>query len=353
MKTTKNKFMCITSLLAVIGIAWTVVGYPSAELVVPESDIIFSHQFHVEEQEIGCVDCHITIESSGLSSDKNLPTMDECGNCHDVEDDESCSVCHKNADEPMELINPSRPILFSHETHIAKGTACEKCHAGVSVAETLTVENMPRMTVCFECHDGVEVDDACALCHGTQLTLQDIHPVDWRHQHGDRASVDRVWCQNCHRQESFCIDCHRGDNLTGSIHNLNYQYTHGLEAKSNLIDCRRCHETRTFCVDCHNENNRMPLGHSKVSFLTEHGAAAIRDVENCASCHDVADPTCARAGCHIDLDGVRGTNPAIHSSSPALFDGHGAWHDDDGDYCYQCHTNTRQPGAGFCGYCHH
>ena len=53
-------------------------------LVNIESDIIFSHKFHIEDMEVECTSCHIDIETSNLSSDRNLPSMDECSSCHDV-----------------------------------------------------------------------------------------------------------------------------------------------------------------------------------------------------------------------------------------------------------------------------
>ena len=44
----------------------------------------------------------------------------------------------------------------------------------------------------------------------------------------------------------------------------------------------------------------------------EHATLARRDIERCISCHDVqgADPTCIT--CHLDSDGIKGTNPKTH-----------------------------------------
>ena len=208
------------------------------------------------------------------------------------------------------------------------------------------------MPVCMRCHDGVRAESGCALCHQSRQTLADIHPSVWKHQHAEQAVLDPDWCAACHQQEKFCIDCHRGDNLTGDIHDLNYRFTHGLDAQGKESDCSRCHDRRAFCNECHDSENRMPLAHSTISWLAEHGAAARRDIENCASCHEADDPTCARSGCHRDSDGLRGTDPRFHSSDPGRFDSHGPWHGDDDYFCFTCHTSTHQPGAGFCGYCH-
>ncbi|MFH1145087.1 MAG: hypothetical protein V1774_11135, partial [Candidatus Eisenbacteria bacterium] len=208
------------------------------------------------------------------------------------------------------------------------------------------------MRQCFTCHDGVKHDDACALCHAGHPGLADIHPAEWRHQHGSRAAQDRDWCTQCHREENDCLDCHRGDDLEGRTHDLNYLYTHGIDAKSKRSDCSACHDIRSFCDACHESENRMPLMHSSVAWLANHGTAARRDAEDCAACHDSADPTCGRGGCHNDVDGVRGTNPPLHAAGLARFDTYGPWHGDDDYFCFQCHVNSRGTGGGFCNYCH-
>jgi hypothetical protein len=81
---------------------------------------------------------------------------------------------------------------------------------------------------------------------------------------------------------------------------------------------------------------------------------AHRDIESCISCHDVqgADPTCI--SCHLDNDGIKGTNAKTHPAN-FMMDEHGDWHDNEGSICFNCHTvilSTAQSGNGFCGYCH-
>jgi predicted CXXCH cytochrome family protein len=319
---------------------------------IAESDIIFSHKFHVVEQEVECAACHIDIESSSAAADRNLPTMDECGACHDVEDDEQCGICHTDPEEPYPIPDVERTTEFNHSRHLADGVACKRCHEQIINSEGPALSRMPEMAVCMDCHDGSTADDACSLCHGDQQTPLTYHAGDWLHQHGDRAAIDKNSCGSCHRNERSCLNCHRGDNLSGIIHELNYAYTHGLDARSKETDCRKCHDTRRFCNDCHVRELRMPLNHSTQMWNVGHAAAARDDIENCASCHDSSDPTCARIGCHNDFDGLRGSDPVIHDPDANRFDSEGDWHEDNGSFCYQCHTNTESPGDGFCGYCH-
>ncbi len=332
--------------------AGVALGYPPATLTIPSSTLIFSHAKHVSEGGIECSVCHAAADSSRLSQDKLYPTMDVCGECHDVSNDKECGLCHRNPNEPTASPNPERAVIFSHQAHIKKKTACTRCHDGVGGSTGPDPSHMPTMSLCLDCHDGTTAGNQCALCHGRQLSLADIHPPGWRHAHGDRAALDRDWCAGCHRQERFCLDCHRGDNNLGSIHDLNYAFTHGLDANSKEADCARCHDRKTFCVGCHESENRIPLLHSSAGWLANHGRAARNDVESCASCHEADSPTCARAGCHRDADGIRGTDPPIHPAGLNQFESHGPWHTDDGYFCYQCHTRTGQAGVGFCGYCH-
>jgi cytochrome c553 len=347
-----RRIVVVVMLILLSSASWRAWGDLSARLVVPGSDIKFSHAFHAGQQEIDCLTCHPSVDTSKTAQDKNLPTMEVCGACHDVEDDKNCGQCHRNPDDPLALPNPVRPIFFNHQRHLSQKTACNLCHGDVGLGETLTEASMPKMALCFTCHDGAKAPGKCEICHGQRIGLADIHPSDWRHQHPEKAASNRAWCTGCHRTEVFCLNCHRGDNLTGSIHDLNFLYTHGLDANDKEADCTRCHDRKEFCNACHESRSRMPLGHSALSWVTNHGEAARRDVESCASCHDASDPTCGRAGCHNDFDGIRGTDPVIHPPGRPQFDSEGPWHHDDGYFCHQCHRNTHSRGSGFCGYCH-
>jgi hypothetical protein len=337
--------------ILVLLIAGTILAsrFPGTTLFVAERDVIFSHALHTD---LECADCHLEIMESEQAQDRNLPAMEVCGNCHDIENEATCRLCHRNPEEPGASPHPNRAIVFSHRSHLERETGCEVCHGDIAISETPRAEHMPDMSGCLECHDGEKAGRDCGLCHGDYPTLADIHPAEWRHQHGDQANFQMEWCRQCHQGANSCLECHRGDNLTGSIHNLNYRFNHGLDANSKRTDCSRCHDNRMFCNDCHERENLFPLLHSTVAWLSDHGRPARRDVENCASCHDSDDPTCARSGCHQDFDGVRGTDPRFHSPGHSLFSHYGPWHDDDGHYCFQCHTNSNHEGHGFCGYCH-
>ncbi|PKK85092.1 MAG: hypothetical protein CVT49_00695 [candidate division Zixibacteria bacterium HGW-Zixibacteria-1] len=345
----KHWKIIIVMIVSVLSLAWLAWGYPSTQLTVPPGDIKFAHANHTD---LECLTCHAGAETSVSPQDKLYPAMEVCGDCHDIEEVDGCGTCHRSIDDPQALPNPDRPIEFNHKKHFEQKIKCTHCHDGIAESRESSTTYMPTMPLCMTCHDGIKADNSCALCHGQRITLLDIHPQDWRHQHGDRATSDPEFCGGCHRSERFCAECHREDNLEGNIHDLNYEYTHGLDAGSKEKDCARCHDRKLFCNACHERQNRIPLEHSTLNWLSEHGLAARNDIENCASCHDSSDPTCARGGCHRDIDGIRGTDPRIHTGNMAFLQSKGLWHGDDGYFCFQCHTSTRATGGGFCSYCH-
>ncbi len=348
----KNIQVLLICLVILPGFSWLAQGKQTSRLLDSSGNIIFSHKFHIGDLEVGCLTCHSDAGESSDSQDKIIPTMDVCGECHDVEDDEECGTCHRHPDDPEEIPNPERTIFFNHKLHLNNKIACDHCHRDIGESEEPGTSFMPTMKLCFGCHDGIKAKDQCELCHGDRITLNDIHPADWRRTHADLAVHDRDRCRECHSGENDCQACHQGDNLTGHIHDLNYMFTHGLDAGSGEIDCTKCHDRRLFCVNCHASENRIPLLHSSSAWLPNHGRAARNDVENCASCHDTDNSTCAQTGCHNDFDGLRGTDARIHSTNLSRFDSEGSWHEDENYFCFRCHSHTKQKGVGFCGYCH-
>jgi hypothetical protein len=106
----------------------------------------------------------------------------------------------------------------------------------------------------------------------------------------------------------------------------------------------------------------VPASHLLPDFTTigvgsgggQHAILAKREIESCVSCHDIqgGDPTCIV--CHLDSDGIRGTNPKTHSSN-FMRDVDGDWHETKSSVCYNCHTSAitaTQQSDGFCNYCH-
>jgi len=323
-------------------------------LVVPKSELIFSHLLHVGDMEINCADCHTAIPASDQATDKNIPTHNECGECHDdaIEND-GCSMCHVKPDKIVPLQSFEWKIIFSHNKHLSRELDCVDCHRGVEKAVTLTDKNMPEMATCTSCHNGRMAPVTCSLCHSNPDEIKRMsHPAGWKHSHKYEASQNDATCRTCHPDSDYCLDCHEGDNLQQTSHPLNYQYTHMLDAKGKEKDCMVCHTAQSFCNDCHTREEVMPLNHSSATWpALDHGTEAARDLEACAACHDEDDPTCLR--CHRDSDNIQGTDPSPHGPGFSSERGEGPWHDDPSYLCYRCHVPGRNLiEGGFCRYCH-
>jgi c(7)-type cytochrome triheme protein len=365
-------------------------------------DVIkFSHVFHKDLTD--CASCHTAVAGSASMKDKLLPVMDVCATCHDVKDEKNCTQCHyENVYEP--LIQPESKMIFNHKFHLEdQKLACEKCHKGLSdVAYSFESPGAkPVMETCYECHNGksIAVISNCDQCHISTVNLipENHKEVSFVKSHKFHANSENANCAMCH-DNSFCESCHAGTTMITEknssrdfyvpyspqkfidntkqqqmtrVHDLNYRYTHGIDAKGKSSECQTCHQSETFCAECHESKGgdfalegNMPVSHKAADFVIpnigsgggQHAILAKRDVESCASCHDVegADPVCLR--CHMDFDGVKGTNPKTHTIG-FMKDTHGEWHTDRGAVCFECHTDANAhpggiKGIGFCGYCH-
>ena len=347
--------------------------------------IIFSHKFHAEEVGTECLDCHVNVESSMTAESNLLPIMAQCYTCHD-EDDTDCEYCHVT-EEYVEFINPPREIKFNHSLHLEDSNLeCIICHKGINEVDYSAAEQLPEMTQCMECHNDESASSECAICHSeTNIALlkPSTHLADWSRSHALDARFNTNDCSMCH-QESFCQDCHDVDQLVlvggelsdsyspnettsgGSVgqalnrvHQLDYRFTHSFDAKGKFSDCAVCHESNEFCTTCHNpedDDHRFePAWHGGVDWVSlnaRHGEMARRDMELCASCHDLdgEDPVCLQ--CHMDITFGPNNDTKTHELG-FMNDVKGEWHSDQNYLCYNCHTiGTFSSGIGFCGYCH-
>ena len=79
-------------------------AYPPSSIVVPKSELLFSHWPHVVEAGYACAECHAAIEQSEKSSDLNLPLEASCGKCHDIKDSTKCGFCHTDLTHPQKFV---------------------------------------------------------------------------------------------------------------------------------------------------------------------------------------------------------------------------------------------------------
>jgi len=355
--------------------------------------IKFSHQFHLKEAELACTDCHENIEESVKATDDNLPNEETCANCHDVEDKSNCTTCHTDMNNLEKFPRPARNFFFNHKKHVTdEKISCDKCHPGMESIDMGLGQKIPAREVCNTCHNGMTATMECFTCHKSSMQLHPAnHIPTWLREHEVQVRAGDNSCTHCHTN-NYCQQCHEATDLVStkilpqsfypsfspqakgdqklvlkSIHDLNYRYTHQLDALGKEKECDVCHETSQYCVECHTNSGKntqiRPTWHGGADWGAiamgvgtgggRHAELARRDIERCAACHDVqsADPTCLQ--CHTDFDGIRGTDPKTHDAGfNDKFGEDSNFHHDEGAVCFNCHTNTQEPGVGFCGYCH-
>jgi hypothetical protein len=328
----------IISLLLFLSLAWVSDDH--------EKQIKFSHTFHVKESGIECSTCHYNALNSKLSSDDLIGDHESCKSCHEEPLASNCIFCHIDPDNIQPMKNPEREIIFSHSQHTAKSIECTTCHRGLDEVKYASSANMPAMEDCMNCHTKKNVSKECSACHTdfAGLIPKNHREGEFRKDHKRQTRIGGMDtnCSMCHN-ESFCQNCHAGIELQRfggkelmtdpstrtqlkdspnelklqQVHNLNFKFTHGIDAKSKKTDCYSCHEQSTFCAECHqsggniNQMKIKPQNHSEPGFklFTKgsggglHAKLAERDIEYCASCHDVegADPVCMM--CHTEKIG--------------------------------------------------
>ncbi len=364
--------------------------------------IKFSHQFHVKEAGVACVDCHGSAAVSSKASDNLLAKMEACKTCHEEQLTSNCTYCHTSTDSTSYTAtsSPVRELLFSHQKHVEdQKVACETCHTVLDKADGSTGDLVPAMSACATCHNDVKATGACEKCHTNLAALRpaEHNRTDFVREHKQSARMSDATCGTCHTQET-CIDCHNGSELVKvdvpgrdlvsqhsprllaidrgqgmqltKMHDLNFRFTHGIAAKGKTLECQTCHSNEQFCSSCHqaggnvNQGAFKPSSHSVSGFITlgvgsggdEHARQAKRDIETCAACHSAEGTDAVCMTCHTDDDGIKGTDPKTHDRG-FMSDNHGLWHTDPGANCYTCHTdmNARPGGVKgqkFCGYCH-
>ncbi len=266
----------------------------------------FSHNFHAENADLKCEDCHVGAAASPTGGDNLLPGHAQCASCHEVESANECATCHLESTprkyEPITQFSAK----FSHAKHAGVNIACESCHSGLD--EPLTAGKQlhaPHMAECMSCHADHAVKDECMVCHVAIAELRPSdHGADWVHRHGLADADMTANCAMCHTSGSDldCQACHQGDAVL-TPHPRNYLFRHGQDAHLSDTRCATCHEQRSFCADCHVSMNVLPADHFRPGWVSAsggaHGEAAEFDLESCMSCHDSPgrEPVCAT--CHV------------------------------------------------------
>jgi hypothetical protein len=325
------------SLLALLGLAGCAIFGSLQNDVKPFG---FSHKLHVEDQGLGCADCHTKWDRG---DDPGMPSAKQC------------ALCHADIDAPKP---PEKKIgqlfegdkfkahlysalpqenVFSHQKHAARDSECLSCHESVAKSERVEAQFRLRMDDCTKCHAERKGPSDCAACH-QQIRLDakpPNHTGQWLREHGhvmrahnNDVRVER--CDTCHSQAS-CLACHR---VQQPENHTQYwrRRGHGLAASMDRRSCSACHEPES-CTACHSQN--QPINHSGSwgSPLDRHCLTChepLRLEESCQVCHK-STPSHALAppmpDWHISAMNCR----QCHGNGQPLL------HADNGTSCIQCH----------------
>jgi hypothetical protein len=315
----------------------------------PEGRTPFPHRSHVLKG-VGCTRCHAGIASAGDEGPLHLPGNATCSSagCHEKPhyEEQTCSNCHGLPSTRAGAMNARESLRFEHKTHMPRAfNNCPRCHVDIENGAPIL---RPRMATCAsaDCHDGAArrtnnhgeqiAANKCEPCHvnirdeGLKPDDHNIHAGNFLREHGLRAAADRATCATCHA-ERFCVSCHgvtvpglpeklKFDDPRGAgVHRAGFKARHPEEAKGDPGLCTTCHAP-SVCKDCHDKEKQSATSGARSPHprgwlgtrgtANEHGRAAWREPEVCASCHGGAgEQLCV--GCH-KVGGVGG-NP--HSAS--------------------------------------
>lgn len=134
--------------------------------------VLFSHNLHVQEQDMDCTDCHTDVTKRARAT---LPTIEICIDCHaepltETETEvELLAYTYEEEEIPWQRIyRVPDHVYFSHRRHVTLGSVrCETCHGDVmNLAEPFT-EPLVAITMegCMECHEEHQVTNDCLSCH--------------------------------------------------------------------------------------------------------------------------------------------------------------------------------------------
>lgn len=309
--------------------------FPVPPPLEPPDQIIFSHLLHVEEYETQCSDCHDGVEKSRSIETSVLPTHETCEECHEVDDEDECALCHTNGKSPShKLASHVKEAVFDHLAHLAReGVECRTCHPAAWTSPRASDRLVPGMKECASCHEPEMTRLDCGKCHTSLATLARgpsqtaVHGPGFFGLHGAWAVGSTTLCAQCHEQ-TFCGDCHARTTATRPsvgfparidrtfIHRGDWIGRHALEATARPGRCSQCHGS-SYCVDCHTEEKTAsngdyrrsphPPGYLRRGEGTKfHGREARLGIQKCAACHDQgAASNCVQ--CH--QEGGIGGNP--------------------------------------------
>jgi hypothetical protein len=135
----------------------------------PTQPVNFSHQIHVEKNQMECQYCHSGVAKSPFAT---VPSLKLCMGCHENVKTESPEIQKLktawDAGKPIEwepVNNLPEHVNFTHERHVKAGVGCHNCHGQIQKMPVVEKLASFKMGFCITCHreNGASID--CGVCH--------------------------------------------------------------------------------------------------------------------------------------------------------------------------------------------
>lgn len=281
-------------------------GNKVAPMVMPRANMVFAHGKHAARN-IGCGQCHGSVEKLELATRDQLPRMKGCFGCHQMPDPlargdakGACDTCHvRGAGSEAGTIR----TMFPQGTLSPPRWLHDAFHGPDFVARHKRVAGADS-AFCASCHK----EDFCTACHDGRVRPRSIHPGDYLSMHATEARLATQRCQSCHSEQSFCLGCHQRAGVSmsgpaqtreaGRFHPPRAVWSdgprtmmhHASEAQRNLAACVSCHVERD-CAICHGSRAVGGAGFTPHGggFVGQCGVQMRRNPRPCFVCHDPSD----------------------------------------------------------------
>ncbi|HSH46448.1 MAG TPA: cytochrome c3 family protein [Longimicrobiales bacterium] len=139
-----------------------------------QQPIPFPHDVHAGTNQIPCMYCHSSAETS---VDAGIPSVEVCAGCHlpggvpmVAADSQGVKTltAYWEAGEPIPWVRiydlPDH-AHFPHKMHVNADIACQECHGPVEEMAEIEQAASLEMGWCLECHQAREARTDCFVCH--------------------------------------------------------------------------------------------------------------------------------------------------------------------------------------------
>jgi len=133
--------------------------------------IAFVHKLHIESVQLGCTDCHISVEKGPRAG---IPDIRTCWSCHvdtalDRPEVMKIHAYHvRGEDIPWQRVygwTDEAHVRFDHAPHIRASVECTTCHGDLATMGVAQRVVDHTMQFCVSCHKQKNVSTDCGTCH--------------------------------------------------------------------------------------------------------------------------------------------------------------------------------------------